>query len=348
MTSVIELVNGKRGVLLKIDIYLYCLNTNIGKKYYWKCVNWKKGCKGSAQTELKDSRHNLINSTDHSCEKNLTNNDEFYTRPNASKTNNENQRSDIELRKAIKPTSIETNKQTGSGIGYKVDEWVPRRHMQFKHPFTCMIAGPTSSGKTVLVRRIIKDYDKTFFFKNGLPSPLRVIWAYGQWQDMYNESYEKCQIQYIDGIPSDSEVKKFMPHLIIIDDLMSELSNDKNLTNLFTKGSHHLNISVIFIAQNIFYKSSEMRTINLNSHYLILMKNPKDKSQIRTIASRMYPGNSQFLIKAYEEATKIQFGYIRIDSHQETPDELRIQTRITPDEIPANCNLDLTTIVYYW
>jgi len=76
------------------------------------------------------------------------------------------------------------------------------------------------------------------------------------------------------------------------------------------------------------------------------MKNPKDKTQIRTIAQRMYPGNSGFLIEAFEDATKSRYGYIRVDSNQETPDEYRIQTRITPDERPPNCPYSLFTIVY--
>jgi hypothetical protein len=35
-----------------------------------------------------------------------------------------------------------------------------------KHPFTCITADPTCSGKTVLIRRILK-HRKSHFFKNG-------------------------------------------------------------------------------------------------------------------------------------------------------------------------------------
>src|SRR5882757_419467 len=119
-------------------------------------------------------------------------------------------------------------------------QFVDRKHLCFKHPFTCMVAGPTSSGKTVLVRKILKDYEKTIYFKEGIPLPLKVIWAYGQWQSMYNEKINNCEINYIDGLPSNFEIENFKPHLIIIDDLMTELASDKSLTNLFTKGSHHM------------------------------------------------------------------------------------------------------------
>jgi Ni2+-binding GTPase involved in maturation of urease and hydrogenase len=40
---------------------------------------------------------------------------------------------------------------------------VDKKHLSFKHPFTCITAGPTSSGKTVLIRRILKH--KSLFFQ---------------------------------------------------------------------------------------------------------------------------------------------------------------------------------------
>lgn len=67
------------------------------------------------------------------------------------------------------------------------------------------------------------------------------------------------------------------------------------LTSLFTKGSHHSNTSVIHIAQNLFGKNEEQRTINLNSLYLLVFKNPKDASQITYLAKQiMYPGEIRY------------------------------------------------------
>lgn len=223
---------------------------------------------------------------------------------------------------------------------------VEGKHLKFKHPFTCMLAGPTSSGKTVLIRRIIKDYDKTFYFKAEIPVPLKVMWAYGQWQSLYNEKLDKCNINYIDGLPSEEEIMNFKPHLIIIDDLMTELGDNKKLTNLFTKGSHHLGISIVFITQNIYHQGSQMRTISLNCHYMLLMKNPKDKRQIITLASQLYPNKGKFFIEAYEDATKQQYGYIRVDHTQDTPELYRVQTRITPEELPKDSRFSLSPIAY--
>ena len=332
MNSSLEIVkNNNGGILLKFDNFHFVKEKIIGRLHIWRCVNWRNKCKGRAQTEIKCSKHILINATDHNC----TGNSKHLPKLSESK------------RQIVENKSQPVMKNNQTGLGNKLMQlFTERRHLQFKHPFTCMVAGPTSSGKTVLIRRIIKDYDKTIHFKNEMPQPLRVMWAYGQWQDLYNEKLTKCEVQYIDGLPSNLEIENFKPNLIIIDDLMTELGNNKSLTNLFTKGSHHMNISIIFISQNFYHKGPEMTTVKRNCHYLIFMKCPGDKSQIRTIASKMYPGNSGFLIDAYEQATQNRYGYIRVDCNPETPNEYRVQTNITPDERPENCKYSLSPIVY--
>ena len=79
-------------------------------------------------------------------------------------------------------------------------------------------------------------------------------------------------------------------NLIVLDDQMIDASKDKRIENLFTRGSHHRNLSVIYIVQNLFYQEKDSRSITLNSHYLILFKNPRDKLQIVTLAKQMCPG----------------------------------------------------------
>ncbi len=148
----------------------------------------------------------------------------------------------------------------------------------FKCPFTSMIADPTSSGKTVLVRRIIKNYKTLFYFKEPVET-LRIIWAYGQWQSLYLEPIgNNVDVEYISGLHSEAELREKSPYIIVIDDLMNELGNNKKLADLFTKGSHHMNLSIIFIAQNLFHQGKQMRNINLNCHYYLLTKNPRDKA----------------------------------------------------------------------
>ena len=78
----------------------------------------------------------------------------------------------------------------------------------------------------------------------------------------------------------------------MIDDLMNE---DQRFFNLFTDSS------VIHIGQNLFSKNKEHRTIILNSHYLVILKNPRDASQITHLAKQIYPGNQTYLQSAFKD-----------------------------------------------
>lgn len=118
--------------------------------------------------------------------------------------------------------------------------------------------------------------------------------------------------------------------LVILDNLMSEA--DDRVTKLFTKGSHHRNMSVMFIVHNLFGKNKEQRTISLNSHYLVVFKNPRDASQMTHLAKQIYPGKVKYVQESYKDATLIPHGYLLIDLRQDTPDQLRLRISIFPSE----------------
>ena len=104
------------------------------------------------------------------------------------------------------------------------------------------------------------------------------------------------------------------------------------MPRLFSAGISHNNLSVIFIVHTLFHHGQEMRNISLNTHYIILFKNPRDSQQISTLARQMYPGKSHFLIETYQDATKKPYGYLFIDLKPNTNDQLRIRTGILPDD----------------
>lgn len=194
--------------------------------------------------------------------------------------------------------------------------------MVFKHPFTAVIAGPTGCGKTQLTLKLI-DNCKSII----TPQPQNVMWCYGIYQSAFNG---QKNIYFNQGLP---DIKTFDPNirnLLIIDDLMHEA--DESVAQIFTKGSHHYNISVIFLTQNLFFGSKHMRTMSLNTHYMLLFKNPRDASQINCLARQMYPKNSKFLIDAFKDATEPPYGYLLIDLKPDTPEKLRVRSNIFPGE----------------
>ena len=69
-------------------------------------------------------------------------------------------------------------------------------------------------------------------------------------------------------------------NICIIDDLMQSVSGNQLVENLITDG-RHLNLSVVFVIQNLLYTGKKSRTISLNSTYIVVFKNPRAQSQVR-------------------------------------------------------------------
>ena len=112
-------------------------------------------------------------------------------------------------------------------------------------------------------------------------------------------------------------------NLIILDDLMSTASKDRRITDLFTEGSHHRNLSVISLNQNLYY--SKDPTQRRNCHYMVLFNNPVDQQPMMTLARQMYPQNTSVFMKEFERATSIPHGYLLVDLKSCTPPDDRLR-----------------------
>ncbi|GFY62250.1 uncharacterized protein TNIN_78381 [Trichonephila inaurata madagascariensis] len=123
---------------------------------------------------------------------------------------------------------------------------------------------------------------------------------------------QELDIEFVQGLPDSYE----NCDLIVIDYLMHQL-NEK-VSELFTIVSHHRNVSVILLLQNLFPKCKALRDIGLNSHYIILFKNSRDMSQINCFARKLYPRNSQYMVDAYIKSPASPYQYLVVDLHPTT------------------------------
>jgi hypothetical protein len=194
--------------------------------------------------------------------------------------------------------------------------------IKFKAPFRIVIGGPSGSGKTSFVTQFLNNLDVMVDAKIN-----HIFWFYAEFQNWFNNF---PNIKFIKGIPKMEDFESKQNSLIILDDLFQFLN--KNLTQLFTCNSHHMNISVIFITQNIFHKGTEHRNITLNATHLIIFKNPRDKSQIMHLARQMYPSNAAALVEAFRDATKQPYSYLLIDLTPDVIDDMRLRAKIFPGE----------------
>ena len=205
-------------------------------------------------------------------------------------------------------------------------------NLKFKHPFTCIVAGPTGSGKTSFCIKLVHNLDTLCTesqFKGG------ITWCYSQITAVPRHHLDKLglNITYQEGLPETYGNALGAPSLIILDDLLNQVYS-KDVCDLFTKGSHHRNISVLLLTQNVFHQGSNCRDISLNAKYLVLLKNVRDKNQFLYLARQAYPENSQSLYTAYRDATRHPHGYFILDFAQDTDDRLRFRTNVFPDEYP--------------
>lgn len=200
----------------------------------------------------------------------------------------------------------------------------------FLTPCSVLIAGTTSAGKTSLVRRILR-YRETLFDTEFTS----INFFYGVWQDLYSEMEKEFgnMVQFTEGVPSKEDIQRIgvgrTSKLIILDDMMGIVSSNLNMQDLFTRESHHYNISVVYITQNVFSQGRASRNIALNLHYLILMANPRI-SQISILAAQL--GLGKALTEAFSDATSVRFGYLIVVLSPLNDTGYKMITHVIPDE----------------
>jgi len=212
--------------------------------------------------------------------------------------------------------------------------------LKFKHPFTSIISGPTGSGKWTLCIRLLQNLKLLCTeqeFNGG------IVWCFGERSAVPDRELSELNntIRVHKGVPENFENKNGKPCLIILDDLL-DVAYSKEVCNLFTKGSHHRNISVILITQNLFHQANYCRDISMNAKYLVLLKNVRDNQQFMCLARQVHPEGPNQLYKAYLKATKRPHGYLVLDLAQDTDDRLRFRTHIFPEEYPPTFYVDVT------
>ena len=83
------------------------------------------------------------------------------------------------------------------------------------------------------------------------PPPTKIVYCYGEYQQLFRQY---PQLDFREGLPDMNNFDGREPVLLVVDDLMHE--TNETVANLFTKGSHHRNVSVLFLVQNLFPKTN--------------------------------------------------------------------------------------------
>ena len=209
-----------------------------------------------------------------------------------------------------------------------------RQAFRFHTPSSLMIAGPSGCGKTAFTTKLLLDNPELFGYHAKT-----VHYCYGSWQDGF-EKLKKGGVKFHEGIPDSSILPKWFPHggILVLDDLMDEGGNDKNVLDLFTKHSHHQNISVIYLCQDLFPASKFAKTISRNAHYVAAFKNPGDQLGLRNLLQQSFPTNFREVLDTFRNVTNERpFAYILLDLHPASRDDQRIMSHLLKHEGFMRC-----------
>ena len=132
--------------------------------------------------------------------------------------------------------------------------------VRFKTPANFYICRQTQCGKSYMVRGMLRHLEVMFH-----PIPTKIMYCYGAYQKEFDELLSNVEL--VEGFPDNlSDMTRGHKYsLVVLGDLMSQCSNDQRVADLFTKGSQHDGISVLYLTQNLFPPGKLSRTISLNS-----------------------------------------------------------------------------------
>lgn len=220
----------------------------------------------------------------------------------------------------MKPITVTTKNKKKRSV-YSTKQKL--KHLQifdarFRTPCCITLAGPTQCGKTTWTLNLLRGKDHMF-----TEVPEHVILFYHAPQPAYTKMVKEGLVHsLVQGMPEQKHIellKKFQygkGSLVIIDDQQVNLKSDE-LVQLFTTGSHHFKISVILIVQNLFVKSRIFRDLSLQSQYIVVFKNPRDRTSVLNLSSQVYPGERKFVKAAFEYISELgPYSYLLFDLHQ--------------------------------
>ena len=116
------------------------------------------------------------------------------------------------------------------------------------------IVGGTGTGKSSWVFKL--NFLRNLPYMFGDTPTKKVMYCYGIYQPLFDEIERVIPaILFHEGLPDKEEMMELSRDghaLLILDDLMHEVSNSKDMLDLFCQYSHHMGISVMYLTQNLF------------------------------------------------------------------------------------------------
>lgn len=218
-------------------------------------------------------------------------------------------------------------------------EFIPRL------PFTAFLVGCSGSGKTKFYENLLLNWEKIFQVPIG-----KLIIVYSYYQNAYDNLQQffgdKCQLatDLSEDMLDTSNVNSESCSVLVVDDLAWKLAENELLVQCFIGISHHRNLNVLFVTQNLFAsRSPSYLTMQRNAKLIFLFRLPRDMTSVRVLGRQIYPdkNGSQILSQAYDLAMEDFarnnssapcFGYLFVDLQISCPNSYRLRSGLLPWE----------------
>ena len=193
--------------------------------------------------------------------------------------------------------------------------------IRFKENFKIFLYGPSRCGKTVFIKDLLENMSS--ITKQNIS---KVIYVYKVWQSIFEDMHSQGLVNiFLEEKDNIIEKIKNLAYgeasLIIFDDLINS-KNLEEISNLFVVDGRHSNYSLIFTSQRMFVNNEYFRQISNNCDYIVVFRNPRNYSEIRTLAQQLTPIGLD-LLDIYTKATKDPFSYLLINLTQECSEDLK-------------------------
>jgi hypothetical protein len=178
-------------------------------------------------------------------------------------------------------------------------------------PSTIIISGPSQSGKTTLIERLLTEDD---CFQQNFNEICWVHAPHAANNRLFEQLKDRLPIRFCEGYPdrelSDNKLFESVgPNLLVLDDVfVCPNTTYKSLFDLFNIISHHQNITVILTVQNLAgatpSQKSCLSTLLRSCSYLILFCSRRMTPVFRYISSNFFPGEQYRVLNPFQESLR--------------------------------------------
>ena len=136
-----------------------------------------------------------------------------------------------------------------SSFFFYISRDVAMYDIRLKENFKVFISGPSRCGKTFFVAEFLQNIER--FAKQP---PSLVIYIYKVWQWEFDEMKNLVHLFLEDDDDIVEKIKQYasgIPILVVFDDMLNSKSLS-NLAPLFTVDGRHMNMSLMFLTQQMF------------------------------------------------------------------------------------------------